>query len=302
MSCSNKNNTDFWHLTIEATEKNPTSSNFEIALQDASITKDKEHRSLRITKYVDNNRITYALNNYGTKSISYTYESETKEAYPTYNKISKHKVSLQSIDDAFKEYSLIYIETIYHDQNFIENKQIQGNIQIVNKNDVIYDNVPYLQEAVQAFALLLNEFQKEYKIEYKNTNFIPVIEYLNKQSIPKYENNVSAFLEYHSKERINAKGYRLTTIITLNKDNNTLQFKEYCHEQAAYTFNYTTSLQARSIENLYDMILNDPTIAYAIYINDNSLYLYTQTMSDQDIYNDILNNNGTNASLHLSKK
>ena len=72
MSCSNKNNTDFWHLTIEATEKNPTSSNFEIALQDASITKDKEHRSLRITKYVDNNRITYALNNYGTNSIVIT--------------------------------------------------------------------------------------------------------------------------------------------------------------------------------------------------------------------------------------
>ena len=301
VGCSNNQNSDFWASTITALENNTTNEAWEIGLQDTSLVEDKEHRSVRITRNdSNNNRITYALQNNTEKYITYIYETTSRISQPTYTEITKHTITIQSTDALYKNYSIFYSAQIYHDNAYFDTKTLKGYIKIVNESDVIYDNVPYLKECVEAIDLMLNDFQNDYKIDYSQSDFVPVIQYLKKANIPTYEKSMNtSFLEYYSEERISAKGYRMVTFIRVDESMNSMQYGEYCYEQAAYTFNYNVSLEKRNIDKLYNMLLNDPENPLAVYIDEDKSYFYSQTLSDTDIYNDIYSNNANKASLIL---
>lgn len=302
IGCNKEINNDFWITTLQALETSNVNSSWEIGIQDASFVEDKDHRSVRITKQNENSRVTYALQNYNEKYISYTYETTSKISHTTYTETIDYSIVIKSIDTSYKTYSISYIAYIYHDNAYFDTKQYNGTIQLVNDKDIIYDNVPYLKESIEAFYTLLETFQKDFNIEYSQTDYVPIISYMYDSNIPEYEENAtSSLLEYYSEERISAKGYRMITFVKLDKTANTLQYGEYCYEQNAYSFNYYLPLQERELNNLYNLVLNDAQTPYALYICEDKAYLYPQSFSDQEIYNDIYENNANNASLLLYK-
>lgn len=276
-------------------------SDWDIGLQDTSLVEDEDHRSVRITRIDEhNNRITYALQNNMNKYIYYSYETTTITSQPTYTETIEHSITIQSNDASYKNYSIIYSAQIYHDNAYFDSKTIKGNIQIVNESDVIYDNVPYLKECVETLDIFLQDFQEAFHVDYSQSDFIPIIQYLKASNIPTYEeSNTTSLLEYYSEERINAKGYRMVTFVKIEESMTSMQYGEYCYEQGAYSFNYNVSLEKRNIDNLYNLLLNDPENPIAIYINKDKVYFYAQSYSDEDIYNDIFYQNAGLSSMIL---
>lgn len=305
---SSKNEpTDFWSETIDVIESNVNydKSKWEIGVQSKDYAENPNHRNLTVRYKNDSkSNCLFAFQNNSNEYIYYKYEITTSPL-SVYDEDLYHKVEIKSIDEHFKEYEVKYTVDIYRENRYFDSQSSEGKIIINSDGSIHFDNMPYLRKAIDSLYFFMNEFETLFKIDYNKYNFIYLpklmhnLEFANIINISDMDSNT---LNYYSKERINAKGYRLVTFTKIAKDFSTIQFGEYCYDQAAYSFNYYVDLYKRNIENCYNiMIAGDVESSYAIYIKEDKVYLYYQSEDDKYIYNDVNNNLGENAEMILYK-
>lgn len=292
--CQKENNDqDFWVATINALEsklKNNSYNNdgWQINVEDENFAKDKDHRGLTIRKINKNENISKTTmlsfqNNNNIKTISYQYIISQDNKDQT--------LTIESSDKDYKKYEIKY-------QN---NNKINaiGKLNVDLNNKITYDNVPLLKEAMDAYFSLLEDFQKEFKIDYHDYDFVNLPELAKDIEIPVLENGnnkTATTINYYSDVYFNAKGFSLVTFLEIEKDFSTAQFGIYNIERKGYESNDTVTLEERNIDSCYNIIQkNDADINYAVYFDNEIAYTYLQSKSDQEIQNDILNNNALQA-------
>ncbi|WP_028043109.1 hypothetical protein [Candidatus Stoquefichus massiliensis] len=298
IGCKEKtvNNLDFWSATLQALDlklenNRYVKGNWDIQVQDQSQAEDESHRSLLIRQVHTNKdikeTITYSLqNNDRKKQISYIYvKSETNQE----NRYD-YTVELQSIDESYQSYKITYQYEKYQSGNYKDGKEANGKLMIHNDDQIQYDNVPLLKEAISAYLSLLNDFQKEFDIHYQDYDFINLPELVNRLDIPELKTvseEASLTTDYYEQVHINAKGFQLISFLKVNKDITSAQFGTYNVEREDYESNVTVTLEKRDIENCYDIIQkNDPDVNYAVYFDKEAAYVYLQSFTDQEIKDD----------------
>lgn len=296
--------TDFWAATINVLEDKLESNgynkgNWQIGVEDTSMVEDKAHRSLTI-RYVEEDSnpkktTMFSLQNTNNKkTVAYIYKQSEMEGNKQYDKM----VSITSTDDAYKSYDINYTYQEFSNGNYFDGSEANGKLTIKEDQSITYDNVPLLAEAMDNCKILIDKFQEEFKVNYKDYNFITLpelAESIEIAKIDKADQGVARTLDYYSQPTINARGYSLVTFLKINKDFSRLQYCRYSIEQEAFEFNLDLALEKRSIENCYNIVQNDPDISYAVYIHGDVAYMYLQSLSDQEIQNDAMNKNGSQA-------
>lgn len=298
--CQKENsNQDFWVATINALETKLENNSYndgcwQINVEDKAFAEDKDYRGLTIRKInkEENTSKTTMLsfqNNNNIKTISYQYIISQKD--------NEQTVTLESSDKDYKKY-----EIKYQNNNKID---AIGKLNVDLKNKITYDNVPLLKEAMNAYFSLLEDFQKEFKIDYHDYDFVNLPELAKDIEIPILENGndkTATTINYCSDVYFNAKGFSLVTFLEIEKDFSTAQFGIYNIERKGYESNDTVTLEKRSIDSCYNIIQKyDADFNYAVYLDNETAYIYIQSKSDQEIQNDILNNNALQAVSILKK-
>ncbi|MFQ8704733.1 MAG: hypothetical protein ACLR9T_01615 [Thomasclavelia sp.] len=287
------NNQDFWVATINVLEDKLENNNYsddtwQINVEDKTLTKDKNHRGLTIRKTIKNDNLfnTTMLsfqNHNNNKTISYHYIKNQND--------KEQKLIIESINKEYKKYEIKY-------QNNNKTEAI-GKLNIGTDNKITYDNIPLLKEAMKAYLSLIEDFQKDFKIDYHDYDFVNLPELAKDIKIPDLENiddKTATTINYYSDVYFNAKGFSLVTFLEIEKDFLTAQFGIYNIERKGYESNDTVTLEKRSIDNCYNLIQkNDPDINYAVYLDNEIAYIYQQSKSDQEIQNDISNNGALQA-------
>lgn len=306
--CENKNTypKDFWNQTIEAIENWDAivdKEKWNLGIQKEEYAEDKNHRSLTV-RFTDvekpDEKMLFSFQNQGNEYVYYRFEKHFEEHVNLYyTSAYDHKIEIKSVDSNFKQYKITYTVDEYRNEVYFETRTMEGKIESLTDGTITYDLVPYLSTAIDSLNKMLNEFEKDFLIDYDTYEFIHLPKLMNDLFIPsktELEKEEINTLNYYSKDRINAKGYRIVTFVKLSKDYSAIQYGEYCVEQGAYGFKYNVQLRPRTIENCFDILLtNDPDEQYAVYIKDNTAYLYLQSYSDDFILNDVMKNNAENS-------
>lgn len=297
---------DFWNQTIVAIRRSNATLNkekWDINVQDKDLARDPNHRELSV-RYINqkypHEEVSFAFHNRGSEYILYQYEKKVKEQINLYyTSVYHHKVEIKSTDSEFRKYTVSYTMDEYRNDKHFDSKSMKGNIEILSDGKINYDLVPYLASAIDSLNIMLDEFEVDYVIDYDMVGFVHLPKLMDDLYIPsktEITEETSNTLNFYSKDRINAKGYRLVTFVKILKDYSTLQMGEYSIEQGAYSYQYDAQLKLRTIENSYDLLLpGDPDEQYAIYIKDDVAYLYLQSSSDDFIIDDVENYDAKNA-------
>lgn len=310
---------DFWNKTTSAIEKwyatvIGENEKWNIEVQDKKLASDPNHREV-IVQYIDtmqfmdqifqNEKTLFGFYNRGSEYIKYQYEkieNENNNLY--YNSSYHHNVEIQSTDSEFKKYKVTYTMDEYRNDRLFDSKRMEGSIEILPNGTIQYDSIPYLASAIDSLNIMLDKFEEDFQIDYELYEFVHLPKMMKDLYIPgKTEvDEIKTTFNYYSESEINAKGYRIVTYVKILDDYSMIQYGNYCIEQASYGFKYDVQLTPRTIENCYNMLLDDvPEKQYAIYIQDDIAYLYLQSDTDEYILDDIVNNNAGNAVYILYK-
>ncbi|WP_027088760.1 hypothetical protein [Thomasclavelia saccharogumia] len=304
--CGNsaEKNNDFWAATINVLEDKLENNsydegNWQIGVQDKSQIEDKEHRSLTIREIFEEKNVTkttmFSLQNQNdTKTISYIYKKSETDNNNRYDQT----VTIESTDESYHEYKIIYSYEEYQNENYHDGKEANGKFKIGNDNKITYDNVPLLKEALNAYLTLINDFQQEFNLNYDEYDFVNLPELAKNLDVPDLDNideETSTTTDYYSEAYINARGFSLITFLKLNKDFSSAEFGIYNVEKKEYESNATVTFEKRGIADCYNIIQkNDPDVNYAVYFSGDTAYVYLQSLTDQEIIDDV-QNQGTNA-------
>lgn len=289
-SCEKKNNNqDFWIATINVLEdklenNSYNDNNWQINVEDEAFAKDKDYRGLSIRKFSKDKSL--------SKTTILSFQNQNNLKTISYHYINKEQqITIKSTDKNYKEY-----EITYQNNNKVD---AIGKLKVDINNKITYDNVPLLKEAINAYFILIEDFQKEFKINYHDYDFVNLPELAKNIEIPdveKIDDKTAATVNYYSEAHINAKGFSLITFLEIEKDLSIGQFGIYNIERKGFESNDTITLEKRNIDNCYNIIQKkDADINYAVYLDDEIAYIYLQSKSDQEIQDDILNNNALQA-------
>lgn len=309
--CSNKkeDSYDFWKETILVLEDKLENNsydqgNWQIGVEDKSMAEDKDYRGITIRQIYNEDEntsktIMFSLQNRNNqKEISYIYKTNEAEDEKEYEKTLKISTS----DESFKQYDVSYSYQENRNGNYFDNKDAKGRLVIEDNNEITYDTMPLMGEAMENYRHLLRDFQKEFNINYKDYTFVNLPEVAKNTDFPTTDSitkETELTITYNSEPHYNAKGYSIITFIEVDKDFISAQFGKYNKEQRGYESNMTVKLEKRSIENCYNILQNDPDISYAVYFTVDTAYLYLQATSDLEIENDVMNQAGSNAEVIL---
>lgn len=311
-ACSNSNENeekDFWEATIDVLEdklerNQYNEGNWQIGVEDLSRVEDESHRSLTI-RYINENESTtettmFSLQNKdGKKEINYIYKISEVRDYNQYDQ----SLTLSSTDEDYKQYQINYTYQEFRYENYFDGKEVKSTLTINEDNTITYDNVPLLNETMTHCLDLLEKFQKEFSINYHDYDFVSLPELCKDLEIPSVnsiDENLSTTLDFYSEVRYNARGHSLVDYLQVDKDYTLATLRVYNVGRRTYDSTIENTLEKRGIENCYNMITQyDSEVNYAVYFQQETAYLYPQSVSDQEIENDIINNGGSQASIIL---
>lgn len=309
-ACSNSNeNDDFWEATIDVLEdklerNQYNEGNWQIGVEDLAGVEDESHRSLTI-RYINESESTtettmFSLQNKdGKKEINYIYKISEVRDYNQYDQ----SLTLRSTDDDFKQYQINYTYQEFRYENYFDGKEVESTLAINKDNTITYDNVPLLNETMTHCLDLLEKFQKEFSINYHDYDFVSLPELCKDLEIPSVnsiDENLSTTLNFYSEVRYNARGHSLIDCLQVDKDYTIATLRVYNVGRRTYDSTIENTLEKRGIENCYNMMTQyDSEVNYAVYFQQETAYLYPQSVSDQEIENDIINNGGSQASIVL---
>lgn len=311
-ACSNSNENeekDFWEATIDVLEdklerNQYNEGNWQIGVEDLSRVEDDSHRSLTI-RYINENESNtettmFSLQNKdGKKEINYIYKISEVRDYNQYDQ----SLTLSSTDEDYKQYKINYTYQEFRYENYFDGKEVESRITINEDNTITYDNVPLLNETMKHCLDLLEKFQKEFSINYHDYDFVSLPELCKDLEIPSVnsiDENLSTTLNFYSEVRYNARGHSLVDSLQVDKDYTIATLRVYNVGRRTYDSTIENTLEKREIENCYNMMTQyDSEVSYAVYFQQETAYLYPQSVSDQEIENDVINNGGSQASIIL---
>ncbi|MDD7280955.1 hypothetical protein [Floccifex sp.] len=280
----NKVPEDFWNLTAKAINyKDYIQGEWNINIEDGV----KNHPNLAIRNINDNETISYFFSDEG---ISYYYDVTTTEKNGT---INNEQLFVESTDSEYKNYSMKYTNVIYHDQHYFDTITSSGELKIQSNESISYDNVPLLEELIKQENTLIQNFEKKFKIDYSETDFVNLPELCKDIKFENItdSNEVLDEISYFSKPDINAKGHQIQTFLKWKKNSNEAVFGTYDAEQKAYISQVDINLIPRNITSCYDFTTQyDYDVDYTIYVSGNIIYLYPLDITDEMLAQEIRNN------------
>lgn len=311
-ACSNtteNEDKDFWKATIDVLEDKLENNQYnkgdwQIGVENLSKAEDDSHRSLTIRLINENELSTettmFSLqNNDGKKQISYIYKITKMIDNNQYDQ----GLTISSTDNDYKHYQVDYTYQEFRYENYFDGKEAEATLTINDDNSITYDNVPLLSETMTHCLALLEQFQKEFNINYHDYDFISLPELCKDLGIPvinSINENVSTTLDFYSEVRYNARGHSLVDYLQVDKNYTTAILRVYNVGRKTYDSTIENTLEKREINNCYNMITQyDSDNSYAVYFQQETAYLYPQSVSDQEIENDVLNYGGSQASIIL---
>lgn len=295
---------DFWAATVAVLEDKIESNgyeqgNWQIGVEDPSRAKDKEHRSFTIRQVMKNETVMFSLQNKDRKSIQYILKTSKKVDDYQYDET----ITITSTDEQYKNYTISYVNQEFRYGNFYDQKEATGEIAIQEGGTITYDNVPKLKETIRECASLIENFEKEFKIEYKSYDFVPLPYLMKDMDIPQLKEiprEAANTMEYYSEPRINARGYSFVTGLSVDKNYQKAELGVYNIEHGAYDSRVDVTMEKRKLDNCYNLMqMGDPDVSYAVYLDGETAYLYLQSKTDDEIYKDIMETSGSNASYIL---
>lgn len=298
--CTKTENTDFWVETIDVLHKAEESNSYDkekwnIGIQGETVTTDPVYPAVTVKRNDTDVDAYFGLSNFGkdTRRVEYSYRTTKEEEEKT---IEEH-ILLYSSDETFQNYVARYSYKVFQDNALLNEETQEGKLN-VEENQLTYENVPYLSELGDYFVQYLNDFQKDFNLDYANTDFINVPSLIQQAHIPSLiaqAQEENAMTSYSSEAKINAKGYSLVTSVDVNETKKEAIYQVYNVEMQTYVTTWNFGLQETNQQHLYLLTTNmDLDMQYAIYIDGETMYLYSQEMSPQEIYNDYLQG-GNNA-------
>lgn len=311
-ACSNSNENeekDFWEATIDMLEdklerNQYNEGNWQIGVEDLSGVEDESHRSLTI-RYINESESTtettmFSLQNKdGKKEINYIYKISEVRDYNQYDQ----NLTLRSTDEDYKQYQINYTYQEFRYESYFDGKEVEATLTINEDNTITYDNVPLLNETMKHCLDLLEKFQKEFSINYHDYDFISLPELckdIEISSVNSIDENLSTTLDFYSELRYNARGHSLIDSLQVDKDYTIATLRVYNVGRRTYDATIENTLEKREIDNCYNMVTQyDSEVNYAVYFQQETAYLYPQSVSDQEIENDIIYNGGSQASIIL---
>ena len=281
---SNQVPEDFWNRTAQALDyKNYESGKWDISVEENV----KDHPEIFIQNIEENATVSYSFSENG---ISYIYDLQSTEDDYT---INNEKMTITSTDSDYKNYSVDYMNVIYHGPLYFDTITASGNITVQNDGSVIFDDTPFLKEMMERERTLIQEFEEKFDLDYSKTDFVNLPELFKDVQFDENENYNESLdaIQYFSNADINAKGYQIQTFLELDKTGNTGILGTYVAEQKMYGSQINVTLQPRSIENCYDLIpVYDYDEEYTAYISENMIYLYPINITDEALNQEIHNN------------
>lgn len=281
---------DFWQATVQAVEDDLDENSYDddkwsIGVEDTSIAADPNHRSIVIrqifTSDAQKNTVMFSLqNNNQQKTVSYIYKQEVNQ--------DVYQLEIESYDEEYQKYHMTYTE------NYEE--KAKGELD-ASKQQISFDNMPLLNEANQAWQTLLDDYQKEFDIDYSQyQDFIPVPQLIDQQGISdSITDDIYTTMTYYSDVYTNARGYTLQMFLEVQKDYSQAELGVYNKDRESNDESTTYTLEKRS-ENCYNLVSNKDVDEYfAVYFQDNKAYIYLQDKSDEEMKNDIQNNQAKEA-------
>lgn len=311
-ACSNSNENeekDFWEATIDVLEdklerNQYNEGNWQIGVEDLSRVENESHRSLTI-RYINESESTtettmFSLQNKdGKKEINYIYKISEVRDYNQYDQ----NLTLRSTDEDFKQYQINYTYQEFRYENYFDGNEVEAALTINKDNTITYDNVPLLNETMKHCLDLLEKFQTEFSINYHDYDFVSLPELCKGLEIPSVnsiDENLSTTLNFYSEVRYNARGYSLVDSLQVDKDYTIATLRVYNVDRRTYDSTIENTLERREIDNCYNMVTQyDSEVSYAVYFQQETAYLYPQSVSDQEIENDVINNDASQASIIL---
>lgn len=306
-SCSNQKSEDFWSATLNTLEDKLESNQYDkgdwqIGVEDKSTAKDESHRNLTIRKINEQDTSSetsiFSLQNNDKKEIHYIYKKSETKAENQYN----YTVNIVSNDEDYKHYNITYTYEEYRNNNYFDGSEATGKLSVSKDNEVSYDNVPMLKEAMQSCLSLMDDFQKTFDIQYSDYQFTSLPALMKDVDIPHLDaisEETASEIHYYSEPRINAKGFSLVTSLSVDKAYSEVELGIYNVERKGYDSTQTITLEKRGIDHCYNLIQSDPDVSYAVYFMDEDAYLYLQSMSDEEIETDITTQGASRASVSL---
>lgn len=307
-ACSNtkeNKDMDFWEATInvlkDKLERNQYhEGNWQIGVEDLSTAEDESHRSLSIRLINESETTTetsvFSLQNRDDKKkIQYIYKISEVVGNYQYDQ----SLTLSSTDDEYKTYQMDYTYQEFRYDNYFDGKEATSTLVINENNTITYDNISLLNETMAHCLDLLEQFQKEFKINYQDYDFVSLPELCKDIEIPvmnNLDNELSSTLEFYSEVTYNARGHSIVDCLSVNKDYTSAKWSVYNIGRRTYDSSIENTLEQRNIENCYNLISQyDTDVSYAVYFLEESAYLYPQSVSDQEIENDVINQSGSKA-------
>lgn len=300
---------DFWEATLEALEPKLTinhyeEGNWDIGVELKEMAEDPKHRSLTIRQIEEKqisdtqneqHRAMFSLQNEdGQKQISYIYErSETEDDIERVQRIE-----VASNDSFYYTYTIQYTDTYYESGNFQNQEEAKGTLH-TNGTRITYDNVPLLRETMERAHALLEDFQREFQIDYAQYDFTDIPQMAVLADIPELgeiPEETATTTDYFSEPSFNARGHSLITFMRFAKDGSYIEYGTYDASTDEQYFSHVT-LEDTAIPDVYHLVSSivDPDIEYACCIKDDVIYLYTQKTTDEEIAQDVQANQGENA-------
>lgn len=281
---SNQVTEDFWNLTAQALGY----KDYQSGIWDISVEEDvKDHPAIFVKNVEENANVLYGFSKEG---ITYIYDLQTIEDDQT---INNEKLTIQSTDPEYREYSMNYMNVIYHGSLYFDTITASGNITVQNDGSVTFDDTPFLKEMMERERTLIREFEEKFDLDYSKTDFINLPELFKDVQFDEntnYNESLDA-IQYFSEADINAKGYQIQTFLELDRKGNTGILGTYVAEQKMYGSQVNVTLQPRSVENCYNLIpVYDYDEEYTAYISENMIYLYPIDITDEVLIQEIQNN------------
>lgn len=324
VGCQSEVKQDYWTKTQSIIEDIVGSGqtyeegpwNFFISLENAS--KDKDRRDIKISKtLIDKKELTE------TTSLYFNHQGNAEHVIYVYEKIIEtpakqtngptgsiaYNIMLTSQGKEFKNYTIDYREITYTNGNYVDEKSAKGNITIDQKNQILYDAVPMLTEAMIALDGMIHDFEQEYKIDLEKNGFVNVPKRC--KALSDFNDDINSdqdeesfdFRDYYSNIAYTATGHPYTYNLRVNKEENTGKFRKYDIDNSRYIEQYDVKLMENKESGYYDMvmIMGDQLIQKVVFL-DEIAYVYPATYTDEQMKVDIETNEGKNASVILDHK
>lgn len=284
---------DFWQATIQAVEKKTDDNSYSDEKWNIGIEiSDDPHKSITIREIFQEEhqkiRVMFSLQNLNNeKTISYIYEKTVNN--------DCYQLNISSTDETYLNYKTSYS---------INNKEEEKGQMTVKNNQLEFDNIDMLEEAMSAFITLLDDFQSEFDIDYSQYDFVNLPELSKNIDFNSQDTDEEVYTstDYYSDVYYNARGYTLQDFLKIDKEGDSVQYGVYNLDRETNDTNETVTLEKRTHENCYNIVQkNDPDYYIAVYFYHDYAYIYLQSMNDDDMLNDIKNNNAQQARVILKK-